>query len=464
MIFMILILVILVFVLLWNFDVHKILFVKFRSQNGGDAAAIAAGQWQGISLNLLGDLNVMRAVALMETLGGGVDTNALASIDELQARLCYVGPMIALLNAQQAAKNNGIHNNDLYTAYLNGHVSKIRNDYPEFIDEAYPGCLEEYATMLEQICASGIAAGPDNMQLYSDHIGGHTLLDKSFYDAIASRSWCWFYFNEYDLLQSYSNYIDWAPLPEVGRQEPINSEFFSLHVAKTLPVVIDPSVAATNRMVTIDRRRLPGLPYGSIVFFDDVSTVWYCYDHTWMAPFAMSQSNFPAAGDVVPKYDYAGADAAIRIETEAELRSPGAGAKDITWTAAAKPFGYLNEDENPTAFVIVLPAFHDICLIPVDAASGNSGGGFDLQWREHCEKHLPGYEDDHGGYHPGYMQIGPAALSPGCKYCRQLRTWENAAFRQSGLNWLKVNSRLCHVTEGGGGSGGMATGGTRRGH
>ena len=57
-IFLMMVLVILFFVVLWNFDLHKYLHVKTVSQNGGDAAALAAGRWQGITLNLIGDLNI----------------------------------------------------------------------------------------------------------------------------------------------------------------------------------------------------------------------------------------------------------------------------------------------------------------------------------------------------------------------------------------------------------------------
>ena len=64
MVFLIMVLVILVFVVLWNFDVHKILHVKSVTQNSGDAAALAAARWQATTLNLIGDLNLMHAVAL----------------------------------------------------------------------------------------------------------------------------------------------------------------------------------------------------------------------------------------------------------------------------------------------------------------------------------------------------------------------------------------------------------------
>ena len=42
LIFILLAVIFLLFVALWQFDLHKILFVKHLSRNGGDAAALAA--------------------------------------------------------------------------------------------------------------------------------------------------------------------------------------------------------------------------------------------------------------------------------------------------------------------------------------------------------------------------------------------------------------------------------------
>ena len=77
LIFALVAMVILVFVALWNFDLHKIIAVKAVSQNAGDAAALAAARWQGLSLNLIGDLNILQAASLMQG-----DTNAAAAIAE----------------------------------------------------------------------------------------------------------------------------------------------------------------------------------------------------------------------------------------------------------------------------------------------------------------------------------------------------------------------------------------------
>lgn len=456
LIFFIMTLVILFFVALWNFDLHKILYVKSISQNAGDAAALMAARWQGITLNLIGDLNIMRALAL-----GSDDAETASAITNIQARLCYVGPMIALMGAQQAAKNNGIYARQGFTDRLFDHARKVRNDYPTAVGqngeplfpEPYPGAWDEYADMLETIAQDGVAAGPDNVRYYDDYTGGHYLLMIDFYEAIAGRTWCWFYNNAPELLADYQNFLPcwWPPLPEIPPTQHINSEIFGLGLLKKNAALSD--IADFDTVVSVAAARGFDSPSGQAM---EVATDWYCYDtEAWSFWDAMSVSGddpFPIVGKVKPEYDYAGADAAVRIETTTDRLTPGPKgsvvSNTITWTAAAKPFGFLNENERPNAYDLVLPAFHEVRLIPVDASSAPSGGGYNLEWREHIEQHLP-----------DYMQNGPQQRS--CWYCNQLLTWEDSAFRQSGEGWLSTNSYLCTLPGGGGGGGG---GGRRRGH
>ena len=475
-IFLALILVIITFIALWYFDLHKILHIKYITQNAGDSAALMAGRWQGITLNLIGELNIMHALALSVS-----NTTAITEITNIQARLCYVGPMVAFMASQHAAKNNGAYVNNDFTSLVSTHAQTVRNDYPTRVGpngellfpEPYPNCWPEYADMLDAIAANGVAAGPDNAQFYGDVQQQHILLTPGFYDAIAGQTWCWFYHNAPTLLSSYTNFSPgfcwWPPLPPITYAQPMNSEFYGLHLTK-----VDASLNDTT-----------GMSYGSFsnTLADmgfavpgtnamDRAATWYCYnDGRWGAWDAMStQGNdpFPAAGPVKPQYDYAGADAVVRVESEAERAtpSPGGGAttNTIKWNAAAKPLGYLNRIDLPTAYSIVLPAFRDVRLIPLDASSLPGAGSFNIAWRIHISRHLPGYTDANGNFIEGYVPGGPnaPAVSSGCWYCRQLRTWENPGFRATGVAWLQQYSSRCISTGGGGGGGGG--GGRRRGH
>ena len=440
-----------------NFDLHKIYAVKNVAQNGGDSAALAAARYQGISLNLIGDLNVMQAVAL--TSG---DTNAAQAIALLQAKAAYVGPMISFMASQQAAKNNGIHNNQSFTDYMMEHANEVANDYPSRVNqsgnmlfpEPYPDAWQDYAAMLSYIASEGIAAGPDNMSLYSDPGGGHWLLNTDFYDAVAGRSWCWFHHNAMPLLTNYTGWTWWAPLPPPRAASPMNSEIFGLGLVKR-------SLTDELTNVVNEARELRTLSDTVITNIFTLSSDWYCYGGRWSEWTIMTGSDgFPIIGPVKDQYNYAGADAAIRIEAVADRISPDTPSSPITWTAAAKPFGMLEGDVRPNAYEIVLPAFNDVRLIPVDASSADAAGGYNLTWREHVEVHLPGGQLPTGANIPGYINSGQT--QPGCYYCQALRIWEPPPFRGTAIAWIRTNSQFC-VTTGGGGGGGSG-GGTRRGH
>ena len=457
MVFLIMALVLIAFIAFWTFDLHKIVYVKFLSQNAGDSAALAAARWQGTTLNLIGDLNILQAVAL--TRG---DTRTAGAISELQARLCFVGPLTGLLAAQQAAKNNGIHNNDAFTARILAHAATVRTDYGRtfgpngdlLFPEPYPQAWSDYAAMLELIAADGIAAGPDNAQFFDDYDGPHILLDPDFYDAVAGRIWCWFFHRYPNLLEDYSGFGWWPPLPDrLSTANPMNSEYFGLGLTRVAVIGSSAPFAAAETLR--QDRNLGGAPI-DVNAMANATSVWYCYDagkwSDWAAFAPTNDTPFPATGSIKPQYDYAGADAAIRIEALPTRLTPGSQPAKIIWSAAAKPFGYLNAQDRPNIYGLVLPAFRQVRLIPVDASSAPAAGAFDLQWRDHIETHLP-----------EYMRGGTALLDRRCWYCQQLITWESAAFRQSGVDWLRNNSGQCRQ-HGGGPGGGGSGGGTHRGH
>lgn len=455
-IFLVLMLVILFFVVIFNFDLHKILYIKSLSQNAGDASALMAARWQGITLNLIGDLNIMQALALSQG-----DTVASSAITGCQARLCFSGPMIAFMTAQTAAKNNRAYRNPDFDDVIREHAWVVRHVYPVatgpdgkmLFPEPYAGAWSEYANMLDYIATEGIAAAPDNARFYTDYTGGHFLLMIDFYEAIAGKNWCWFYFHaggiEPDgLLKSYTDYHWWPPLPEIPHHEYVNSEIFGLALTKritTLSSIISPSTVSNAAV----ERGLGEFGTNNI----EVETAWYCYDSGSWSKWAKFEDPFPAVGPVKPQYDYVGADAVVRLYSSVKRLTPGPENSFVTntvvWTAAAKPFGYLAENDKPNSYGLVLPAFRQVALIPIDTSTAPSGGAFNLAWRIHIEKHLP-----------EYLERGPRPSS--CWYCRQLLTWEVKAFRDEGIAWLEQNSWRCTI--GGGGGGGGDGGGSHIGH
>ncbi len=429
------------------------MYSKNKIQHAGDSAALAAARWQAETLNLVGDLNILQAVAI--TFG---ETNLIESIGAIQKHLRFTGPLLGLFAAQQAAKNNGINSHKDFTAELMQNASDIINIYPAIFPEPYPNCWQEYGGFIQAIALQGVAAAPDNAVLYVDYTYGHILLNRDFYDAVAGRNWCWFFWYAFDLLNNYENWrVSWPPLPpQIGETTPQNSEYFSLFLKDETFSFNQSLVNEMNRIRTerdIDLRSISNSALQTTV------ASWSVYDvahwHSWDA---LSPGNeFPIWPKTLKQeYNYEGADAVIRIEISPVALTPGFTISPVHWTAAAKPFGYLGEGQNkvpPIFYGIVLPCFSNVRLIPVDTASGGISGAFDLEWRTHIREHLPVYMEGTGLTPP---------IEPSCWYCQQLLTWEDEAFRQSGITWLESYSSNCW--HGGGVGGSYHRGGTRRGH
>lgn len=463
-VFLLLALTALVFVLLFNVDLHRIIQRKNQAQNAGDAAALAAARWQGATLNLVGELNLLHLLALADQ-----NETAVDAITNMQARLCFTGPMTALFAAQIAAKNNHIYVDPDMTALLSEHAATVRTQYGASFDgsmyftEPWPGAWAEYADMLTQITSDGIAAGPDNARFFLDPSSGHPLMERAFYEAVLGRNWCWFHLFSRGLLESYSSYRDWPPLPEPDATDYSDSEIFGLGLRPfTTPIQHLFSAAdleAQFHSAGFDTVTAAMLAVTNVMTPDET---WYVYkpgdwsDWTRIKP--DGENAFPITGTVRPEYDTAGADAVVRVNATVDRMTPGieGGSRSdkVTWSAAAKPFGYLESDTGnqpvTAAANFVLPAFRNVRLIPIDAASGSENNTSDVEWVRHVRNHLR-----------TYLDIGPQGSS-GCRYCTALNTWEVEAFRQEGIDWLSVNSGLCRIPTGGGG--GRRGGGTRRGH
>jgi len=220
----------LIFLLLLNVDLHRIIQRKDQVQNAGDAAAIAAARWQGATLNLIGELNLLHVLAL-----AAQDPDAVSAITNMQARLCFTGPLTGLYAAQVAAKNNHIYVDEGMTALLRSHAETVDRyaqplgDGGTYLPSPWPDAWEDYKDMLSSIAREGIAAGQANTQFFDDQQSDHPLFDKAFYQAVDGKSWCWFFLFQKGLLDTYSSFHDWPPLPDIDRDNRYtDAEIFGL--------------------------------------------------------------------------------------------------------------------------------------------------------------------------------------------------------------------------------------------
>lgn len=461
LIFMTLVVVMIAFAALFYFDVHKILHVKGVSRNAGDSAALAGARWQAISLNLIGSLNVAEALAVTRDLSSGMTTSPEAElIADLQRRVAFSGPMFGFIASQQAAKNNGIFNQPDFAREIRAHANLVRNDYLENLPQPfqpvppYGNAWEEYADMLDMTAEHGVAANAA-WQYFHNYPSGHLLLNPAFYDAIAGRSWCWFFFNAHDELRNYDNWTDWEDLPPIRMDPPVNSEIYSLLIRRVTVRDNIPSLPTESdwyaQMESLENA-LDRLETDFPVAHEEFTVTWAYYNGgRWGGWSANIPENFPWDGDIRPQYDYAGADAAVAIMAETNRHTDFQGADSVNWTAGAKPFGHLEDEVPPNAYGLVLPAFTDVRLIPIDATMSGGNGQLRPGWLEFIRVHLP-----------NYMEHGPGVLPPGNWYANQLRTWENRDFRRAGVEWLLDFSDSCDRPPPGPGGGG--SGGTFHGH
>jgi len=460
-VFMLMALVVLAFMVLWKLDLHTILFNKDRAQTAGDAAALAAARWQASSLNLIGEINLLHALAIS---ADPEDTTACQALEDMQVRMCFAGPMAGFLAMQQAAKQNRIHTNEEFTDYLREHAQKIRFEYPEEFPEPWPDAWNDYADMLEAIVKDKIAAGPENLRLYDDFREPHILADKAFYRAVNSRNWCWFYLHYDNPLEWYDG-NNWPDLP-LNTSPPDDCEFLGLHLARH-------STDILTTMLTIAqlRQHAEELDYDPATFSPVVPPqippiptrhTWMTFNGgEWGRWFAISQDNdnFPVRGEVKPEFDYAGADAVARVHATSSRITPNRNharqVDEIVWTAAAKPFGFIEVPNSATRLPptmggdYVLPVFDAVRLIPVGTASAGNTGGFDLYFRRHVRDHLPVY-------------LSSGHYEPGCPYCNTLKIFDDPDYRKAGNDWLDHNAGLCTLPPPGGGGG--RGGGTPIGH
>ena len=440
-------------IVVMNVSVFLSVRSKNRAMHAGDAAAIAVAKYQGELLNRIGELNVEHLKAAIEG-----DERKCEELMDKQRRLCFISPLDGIRIGNEAAMRNGVdgHAGDGMAKILREHVLDVRTVYSENVDvfpEPWPGAWSEYADALEALVGSlgdDMVVGPDNAE-FADALRSFPLADKMFYEAIAGRDWCWFLFNGEWLFDRDSRSM---PRPEMSPQEARdNSEIYPLHLKfEPLPDVADPKMirlltelgqCATDELAVASR--LLGDPHQQWAFYDEM---W----HPWREIDPRGEEGFPAMGSVRPEYNVLGCAAICRVETGfTDLVDNRSGV--VEWTAAAKPFGVVENLDGDIAPVtalerLVLPAFSDVRLVPVDAVGGADLSSADYDWVVHLKKHLP-----------GYFEYGPHTVGAGCFYCDQLRLWEKSSFRAEGRRWLRHNSGMCIRPAGGwGGSGGAPHG------
>ena len=440
---------------LMNVSLYLSVSAKNRTMNAGDAAALAVAKMQGELLNRMGELNMrhLRAVIELSQQPGIAPEEAEGRLREAsdaceqimrEAReVCFLGPLEGIRVANEWAQNNGITERDPEKeATLQQHVSDILDVYaldPEQYPEPWKGAWREYASALGAALGGGLYAAPEN-NLFIDAAGGHLLLNHQFYNAVAGRNWCWFHFNAPGVVESWSSFRDWGPLPSADnatrQRRCCNSEIYSLN--------LEARTGSALQLFGAERiMRLTGCSEQDLMasaFVTNQEQVWYFYDpgiwRKWQEidpdPNDYNEGRgFPVVGKVKGEYDVRGCAAVCSVtKSFANLVLDDVESRS-SWTSAAKPFGLVLDDagelqENG----LVQPSFDRAALVPWDSVGGNDEERPSLDMLAHIRNHLPGYLQD-------------GQTSPGCYYCDQLRIWANPAIHAEARSWLRSNAKTC---------------------
>lgn len=443
-----------VLVVVWNFDLHRVITAKVRVRNAADAAAMAGARWQGITLNMIGDLNLIQVAILTEAYAN--DTNRkefevpgeASELHDLRTRLEFFGPLAAFAIAQQAAFNNGVLRNRALEQDLFFMAESIR---------VHPGDIpfpREYADLLEYLASQGAA-----VSAYSLRIPNHPLTDERFYAAIVQAMqgwWCAMYDYRYQL-EHYESFEDWSKLDtefRFGEILGLKLQDFIIPAGSdgiagsTVPM--PPSATASRDKYIEDLTDYLGNNeivenYGDTNYVlaaiypynPDTQIKWSIYDSSWNRAWPKAADGgeevdekgryFPMRSDVNDFYNYMGAETGIAVSAPVGrgiLSSSDDATVDLAYKAKAKVFGTLEVDgstERIDHLGFVFPCFRDVRLIPV----GIGDRVLSTAFYRHVINHLPAYLDG-----------GTEATNPDCRYCRLLKEWEMLD-RAAGLEWLE---------------------------
>ena len=274
-----LVLLILVVGIVILFDIQRVIRGKAYTMTGIDAAALTGANWQKHSLNLIGELNMVKACTILISdpdygIGKASETFLQTEEDEkgaitresierakdelsrlqtvsdtlcqMQLRISFTGPLVGFGAAQQAAKNNRLTANESCALYLEKMLEYIRNEdfytKDEFLKQKYFGYewREPYSNMLQNIRDNGrgVAVGTNVSlvgmpSLYADPPTQPNFLaylrNKIVLDAIRGRDWCLIQV----LLEAQYNGKWWGNIKMDHRNQQLltGSEILSLDIA-----------------------------------------------------------------------------------------------------------------------------------------------------------------------------------------------------------------------------------------
>ncbi len=418
-IIMLLILLLAIFIF---FDVHNMIRAKIKVETAEQAAALAAARWQGESLNLIGEMNLMIAseailasseIAIPNAAANKTSraTSIIKSINELQTRVAFLGPIIGLNAAQQTAKNNGISPKyELSEGVIYDYRTSIEEDELDD-DSKYPNKVngflwkKPYKQMLADIADAGVTVRPSGNANGIENITPRFLADESFYHAVLAaqnggNSWCHYHLrilvkkpDDFFVGKSWymPNYLD------IHKHFIKQSEIYSLYVnldenkavnsyyADFLALLKRPNVAVLSEFNAGNLGNYNVLDQRICRFFiydDRYFPSRYSYNGPDVAgPDAMWQRGMWLREDLKPEFVFGGAAAYAEVyqgtSTATSFKKGKKEDKKVKTLASEKSENYIkiggnfgavarafSSKYNPVSVPIVAPLYDQTALIP----------------------------------------------------------------------------------------------------
>ncbi|MCQ2390608.1 MAG: hypothetical protein MJ240_04230 [Kiritimatiellae bacterium] len=450
---------ILVILLVTAFDIFLSTRQKARLITAGDAGALAAAHWQGVTLNLIGELNLAHLAAACDYRLDPADrTNVIDGVNALAERLAFAGPLMGLYAANRAVEENYRENaqGPDQTIPTDSGFTRILQEESAFArlhlgdTTLWTGKGDDYARMLENVLADGAYVGCDNARLFSsDGTGDHIYYRREFYNAAEAngpRTWFCRYCG-YDhakaisMLRGMRKPTD-EDLACAKRSSGWNAGLFGVGVrASDLPLA-DITANPESVLEQIWEDYVGGLPVDAVsirtsgVVFD-THFPWFFLDqqNLWRSWHELAENDdgqLALLSKPKPQYDVYGAMAAVRVARDVGTLS-GTTTNNFVWMAAAKPLGSLANGERVTDLFgiwngdswadapLVVPAFAFTRLVSLGGVGANNLYQSDAAWLAHLE-HLRNNQ-----------------RNPGCSRCRLLDTWEDGG-AAAAAEWLQEHA------------------------
>lgn len=334
-----LILTLAIFLLL---DVSNVIRAKVKAQNAVDAAALTGANWQRHTLNLVGELNLVKATTVLisdsmfgTTAQEGPDSflqveneedaiqkratqmeslrEASDTLSQMQQRALFIVPLIGFGAAQQTAKNNGINYNESYGDAVRQQMLYVDNPSnvnrqnifaqymtPDYIRKNMFGYnwKNPYLATLDTILqgdgdiSKGIAVLPNAQLLGSPRVKTYPpttndfagyLQSRYIYDAIQSNYWCWLR----ELIRMNFSQTNWWGNLVTDEDSTFRQE------SEYLPVCVEIKAAQSGTWNTLK---------GSTLLDDQLKEVDYNADKL-MNHYDLYDPAFNEKGEIIPSQD-----------------------------------------------------------------------------------------------------------------------------------------------------------------